>query len=421
MSAVKSVHAREILDSRGFPTVEAEVTLRSGAFGRASVPSGASKGRYEAKELRDGGKRYLGKGVRKAVANVNGEIAKRLKGMKADNQENIDNAMIKLDGTEDKSRLGANAILGVSLANAKAVAAERDIPLYEHIGGEGRCALPMPLVNVLNGGAHANNNVDIQEFMLLPDFATQFSEALRCCSEIMHTLKRNLQNAGHSTALGDEGGFAPNLKGTVEALDILIEAIVDAGYEAVVGIALDVAASELYSNGKYNLSDEKKPLDSKGMVKYLGALCQNYPIISIEDGMAENDWKGWNMLTEELGENGIQLVGDDLFATNPDRILKGIDEGCATCTLIKPNQIGTLTETLDAVAASGSGGYTCLISHRSGETEDDFIADLAVATGVGQIKAGSIARSERLAKYNRLLRIEEELGDRAFIPNWPVH
>ncbi len=420
MSAIKHVHAREILDSRGNPTLEAEVTLKSGAFGRAAVPSGASTGAFEAVELRDGGKRYLGKGVLKAVENVRGEIAKRVTGMKAEQQGKVDAAMVELDGTENKSRLGANAILGVSLANAKAAAAEKGIPLYRHIGDDLRRAMPVPMVNVLNGGAHADNPVDVQEFMLLPLGATRFSEALQWCTEIMHTLKQSLAKAGHATGLGDEGGFAPNLSGSREALDFVCQATEDAGYElgTQICLALDVAATELYVDGKYRLAGEKANYTSKGMVKYLETLCEEYPIMSIEDGMAEEDWKGWKMLTERLGDDQ-QLVGDDLFVTNPKRIQKGIDEGCANCVLVKLNQIGTLTETLEAIDTAGEGSYSCVISHRSGETEDDTIADLVVATGVGQIKTGSIARSERLAKYNRLLRIEEELGERAFVPNWP--
>lgn len=421
MSAIKLVHAREILDSRGNPTLEAEVTLKSGVFGRAAVPSGASTGAFEAVELRDGGERYLGKGVLKAVENVRGEIAGRVIGMKAEDQEALDAAMVELDGTENKSRLGANAILGVSLASAKAAAAENDVPLYRHIGGDRSCALPVPMVNVLNGGAHADNPVDVQEFMLLPLGASRFSEALQWSAEIMHTLKKSLAKAGHATGLGDEGGFAPNLSGSREALSFVTQAIVDAGYEpgSQVCLALDVAATELYADGKYRLAGEKADYDSEGMVKYLDTLCSEYPIRSVEDGMAEDDWEGWRMLTECLGDSQ-QLVGDDLFVTNPKRIKKGIDKGCANSVLVKLNQIGTLTETLKAVAVAGEGSYSCVISHRSGETEDDTIADLTVATGVGQIKTGSIARSERLAKYNRLLRIEEELGERAFVPNWPV-
>ncbi len=412
MSAIVDIVAREILDSRGNPTVEVDVKLESGASGRAAVPSGASTGAHEAMELRDGdAKRYGGKGVRHAVAAVQGEIFDALSGLDAGNQIKLDNLMIDIDGTANKSRLGANAILGVSLAVAKAAAAEAGLSLYRYVGGSQASILPVPLMNIINGGAHADNPIDIQEFMILPVKAERFAEALRMGSEIFHALRKKLKEANHNTNVGDEGGFAPNLASADDALSFIMRAIEAAGYkpgEDVV-LGLDVASTEFYRDGKYHLEGEGETLDSDGMVDYLAGLVRRFPIVSIEDGMAEDDWTGWKALTESLGAK-IQLVGDDLFVTNPERLARGVDAGIANSILIKVNQIGTLSETLDAVAMAHRAAYTAVMSHRSGETEDSTIADLAVATNCGQIKTGSLSRSDRLAKYNQLLRIEEELG-----------
>lgn len=417
MSAVARLRGREILDSRGFPTIEVDAWLESGAFGRAAVPSGASRGAFEAVELRDGGTRYLGKGALAAVAAVNGEILTALRGREAGDQAAVDAALVALDGTPNKSRLGANAILGASLAVAKAAATESGLPLYRHLGGEDARVLPVPMINVLNGGAHADNPVDFQEFMIMPVGFGTYSAALRAGAAIMHRLRQGLAEAGHATGLGDEGGFAPDLAGTRDALGFLMRAIELAGYHPGEDIllALDVAATELYRDDRYHLSGENRILDSEEMVAYHQALVSEYPIASIEDGMAEEDWPGWSTLTGAIGER-CQLVGDDLFVTNPARIRRGAESNAANAVLIKPNQIGTLSETLDAIRAARDAGFASVISHRSGETGDATIADLAVATGVGQIKTGSLARSERLAKYNQLLRIEEELGERAEYP-----
>ena len=411
---IVSIRGREVLDSRGNPTVEADVMLEGGAFGRAAVPSGASTGSREAIELRDGEKdRYLGKGVTRAVDAVNGEIADAVTGFDALDQTTLDTAMIELDGTENKERLGANAILAVSLAAAHAAAVGTGLPLYRYLGGVGARVLPTPLMNVINGGAHADNPLDIQEFMILPVGAETFSEALRAGTEIFHALKKLLKDAGHNTAVGDEGGFAPNVDAE-QALTFLEKAIGAAGYKLGENIVLglDVASSEFFKDGRYRLAGESKTLDSDGMVQWLKALCDRFPIVSIEDGMAEGDWDGWRLLTETLGEQ-VQLVGDDLFVTNPAILAQGIEKGIANSILIKVNQIGTLTETLDAIRLASSAGYSSIISHRSGETEDSTIADLAVATNCGQIKTGSLSRSDRLAKYNQLLRIEQMLGDAA--------
>jgi len=412
MSEIIDIHAREILDSRGNPTLEVDVYLESGAFGRAAVPSGASTGEREALELRDGDKsRYLGKGVLKAVDNVNNEIANELIGMEADDQVAIDMKMLELDGTEYKSQLGANAILGVSLAVAKAAADEAGQPLYKYIGGAGARELPLPMMNILNGGSHADNNVDIQEFMIMPAGAKSFAEALRIGAEIFHALKSVLKAKGYNTAVGDEGGFAPNLTSNEEALEVIMEAIVKAGYKPGedVLLALDVASSELFKDGKYILENEaKKEKSADEMVDFYENLVNKYPIISIEDGMAENDWEGWKKLTDRLGKR-IQIVGDDLFVTNPKILKEGIAKGIANSILIKLNQIGSLTETLEAIEMAKRAGYTTVISHRSGETEDTTLADLAVAVNSGQIKTGSLCRTDRVAKYNQLLRIEEEL------------
>jgi enolase len=412
MSEIVDVYAREILDSRGNPTLEVEVFLESGAFGRAAVPSGASTGEREAMELRDGDKaRYLGKGVLKAVDNVNNILAEEVIGMEAEDQVGIDMKMIELDGTEFKTNIGANAILGVSLAVAKAAAEEAGQPLYKYIGGANARELPLPMMNIINGGAHADNNVDIQEFMIMPAGAATFKEALRMGAEIFHALKGVLKGKGYNTAVGDEGGFAPNLKSNEEALEVIMEAIVKAGYKPGedVLLALDVASSELFKDGKYTLENEtqkvKTPVE---MVDFYENLVNKYPIISIEDGMAENDWDGWKLLTERLGKR-IQIVGDDLFVTNPKILKEGIQKGIANSILIKLNQIGTLTETLEAIEMAKRAGYTTVISHRSGETEDTTLADLAVAVNSGQIKTGSLCRTDRVAKYNQLLRIEDEL------------
>jgi enolase len=412
MSDIIDVHAREIIDSRGNPTIEVDVVLETGAYGRAAVPSGASTGQREALELRDKDKRYLGKGVRRAVKNVNDKIAPRISGLEAADQTHIDNIMIKLDGTKNKSKLGANAILGVSLAVAKAGAMECELPLYQYIGGVSAKELPVPMMNILNGGAHADNNLDIQEFMVMPVGAPNFSEALRMGAEIFHSLKKQLNAKGLNTAVGDEGGFAPSLNSNEDAIKIIIEAIKKAGYKPGknVFIALDVAASELYSNGKYTF--EGKKVSSGKMIDFYSKLVKKYPVISIEDGLSENDWKGWEEMSGKIG-NKVQLVGDDIFVTNPEIFAKGIKRGIGNSILIKLNQIGSLTETLDAIEMAKRAGYTAVVSHRSGETEDTTIADLAVAMNTGQIKTGSMSRSDRIAKYNRLLRIEEELGSDA--------
>ena len=412
MSTIIDILAREILDSRGNPTVEVDVILEDGTLGRAAVPSGASTGAHEAVELRDGDKtRYLGKGVLQAVEFVNGEIADALVGADALEQVELDEAMIELDGTNNKSRLGANAILGVSLAIAKAAADFTSQPLYRYIGGTSARTLPVPMMNIINGGEHADNPIDIQEFMIMPVSAKTISDAIQMGAEIFHTLKKELSTAGHNTGVGDEGGFAPNLNSTKDALDFIMSSIEKAGYKPGedVYLALDCAASEYYSNGIYDYKGEGKKLSSKENAEYLTNLVNNYPIISIEDGMDEDDWEGWKELTNLIGDK-CQLVGDDLFVTNSERLKKGIDEGCANSILIKVNQIGTLTETLEAVDVAHRAGYSSVMSHRSGETEDATIADLAVATNCGQIKTGSLARSDRLAKYNQLIRIEESLG-----------
>jgi enolase len=415
MTAIIDIIGREILDSRGNPTVEVDVVLEDGAMGRAAVPSGASTGAHEAVELRDGDKsRYQGKGVTKAVDAVNGEIFDALAGMDAEDQRGIDAALVKLDGTKNKSRLGANAILGVSLAGAKAAAETSGLPLYRYIGGAAAHVLPVPMMNIINGGAHADNPIDIQEFMIMPVAAASCADAVRMGAEIFHTLKQGLKDAGHNTNVGDEGGFAPNLKSADEALAFIMKSIAAAGYKPGddVMLALDCAANEYFENGKYTLAGEGKTLDAAGMVKYLEDLVKRYPIVSIEDAMAEDDWEGWKALTEAMGAR-YQLVGDDLFVTNTERLQEGIDKGIANSILVKVNQIGSLSETLDAVAMAQRAGYTAVISHRSGETEDATIADLAVATNAGQIKTGSLCRSDRLAKYNQLIRIEAELGAEA--------
>ncbi len=415
MALISAVYAREILDSRGNPTVEVEVWLDDGSMGRAAVPSGASTGAYEAVELRDGDKeRYMGKGVSKAVDNVNDIIAEALIGLDPIRQVEIDNMLIRLDGTPNKGNLGANAILGVSMAVAKAAAASVDVPLYMYLGGVNAKELPVPMMNILNGGAHADNNVDIQEFMAMPVGAPSFSEALRMNTEIYHNLKAVLKERGLSTAIGDEGGFAPNLSSNEEAIEVIVAAIKKAGYKPGedVAIALDIAASEIYKNGKYNLAGEGVVKTSAQMVDYYAALCEKYPIVSIEDGLDEDDWKGWALLTKKLGDK-VQLVGDDLFVTNSERLSRGINEGVANSILIKVNQIGTLTETFTTIEMAKRAGYTCVISHRSGETEDTTLADIAVAVNAGQIKTGAPARTDRVAKYNQLLRIEEDLASAA--------
>jgi len=414
MSKISHVAAREVLDSRGNPTVEVDVTLESGATGRAIVPSGASTGAHEATELRDGGTRFKGKGVLNAVANVNGEISTALVGNDASNQSAIDNTLCELDGTPNKSRLGANAILGASLATAHASAAERKLPLFTAIGGDDACVLPVPMMNVLNGGVHADNNVDLQEFMIMPIGATSFSEGLRWGVETYHTLKSLLHDRKLATAVGDEGGFAPNLASNEDAIAILVDAIEAAGYKPGIdiSIALDPAMSELFRDGNYHLAGEDKVLTSDQLVAWWTTLVNKYPIVSIEDGMAEDDWAGWSSLTKALGSR-VQLVGDDLFVTNVKRLQRGIDEHIANSVLIKVNQIGTLTETLNTISLARNNQYTSVMSHRSGETEDATIADLAVATNCGQIKTGAPARSDRVAKYNQLLRIEQILGNRA--------
>jgi enolase len=421
VSEITKVHARQILDSRGNPTVEVEVTLGSGAFGRAAVPSGASTGEFEAVELRDGGDAYVGKGVNTAVANANGELAQAVLGLDANDQQAVDRAMIAADGTPNKARFGANAILGISLAVAHAAAAEAGQPLWRHLGGAEANTLPVPMMNVLNGGAHADNKVDFQEFMVIPCGAPSFSDALRTGAEVFHALKKALHERGLGTAGGDEGGFAPDLDSNEAALQMLIAGIEAAGYipGEDVGIALDPATSEIYENGSYDLEHEGRKLSSDEMAAYWAEMAGRYPILSIEDGMDEEDWDGWKTLTERLGDK-VQLVGDDLFVTNTERLKRGIDNGTANSILIKVNQIGTLTETLEAIAMAHAAGYTAVMSHRSGETEDTTIADLAVATGCGQIKTGAPSRSDRVAKYNQLLRIEEALGASAVYPGRSV-
>ena len=414
MTAIATILGREILDSRGNPTIEVDVVLDGGHHGRAAVPSGASTGAHEAHELRDGGPRYGGKGVRQAVAAVNSEIRERLAGFDASDQRGLDQALRDLDGTENKKRLGANAILGVSLAAAKAEAAAQGLPLYAYVGGEDATLLPVPMMNIVNGGAHADNPIDFQEFMIVPVGAANIAEAVRIGAEIFHALKHALKGAGHNTAVGDEGGFAPNLASTREALDFVMAAIKSAGFRPSddVYLALDAAATEFFGEDRYFLKGEKRTLTSDQLAAYYGELVSNYPIFSIEDGMSEDDWDGWRTLTEALGDK-VQLVGDDLFVTNVTRLKQGIDQNIANAILVKVNQIGTLTETLDAVRMAQGAGYAAVMSHRSGETEDATIADLAVATNCGQIKTGSLARSDRVAKYNQLIRIEEELAGRA--------
>jgi enolase len=421
MSEIQQVHARQILDSRGNPTVEVDVVLKSGAAGRAAVPSGASTGEFEAVELRDGGTAWGGKGVSTAVQNVNGELARAVQGIDAADQQALDQAMIELDGSPNKGRLGANAILGVSLAAAKAAAAEAGMPLWRYLGGEAAHMLPVPMMNVLNGGVHADNKVDFQEFMVVPAGAGSFSEALRTGDEVFHALKRTLHDRGLGTAVGDEGGFAPDLDSNEAALEALIAGIEAAGYRPGddVAIALDPATSELYRDGSYVLEHEGRTLSSAELAEYWEGIASRYPVLSIEDGMDEEDWEGWKLLTERIGER-LQLVGDDLFVTNTERLRRGIELGVANSILVKVNQIGTLTETLDAIQTATEAGYTAVMSHRSGETEDTTIADLAVATGCGQIKTGAPSRSDRVAKYNQLLRIEEALGDDASFPGRAV-
>jgi len=414
MTAIATIIGREILDSRGNPTVEVDVVLEDGHRGRAAVPSGASTGAHEAHELRDGGTRYGGKGVLKAVEAVNTEIRKALDGFDADDQRGLDQLLCDLDGTENKKRLGANAILGVSLAAAKAAADSHEQPLYRYLGGEEATLLPVPMMNIINGGVHADNNIDFQEFLIVPVGAPSIAEAVRMGAEVFHTLKHALKGAGHNTNVGDEGGFAPNLASTPEALDFIMSAIATAGYQPGkdIYLALDVAANELYGEDRYFLKGEKRTLTADQLTAYYAELISNYPIFSIEDGMSEDDWEGWRIHTEALGDR-IQLVGDDLFVTNVTRLKRGIDQHIANAILVKVNQIGTLSETLDAVRMAQEANYAAVISHRSGETEDATIADLAVATNCGQIKTGSLARSDRVAKYNQLIRIEEELGPRA--------
>jgi enolase len=415
MSAIIDIHAREILDSRGNPTVEVDVVLESGAFGRAAVPSGASTGAHEAVELRDGDKsRFGGKGVRKAIESVNEDIFDALAGLDAEDQVFIDKAMIELDGTPNKARLGANAILGVSMAVAKAAAEEAGLELYRYIGGTFARTLPVPMMNIINGGAHADNPIDFQEFMIMPVSAPTVAESIRMGAEIFHQLKKNLQDAGHNTNVGDEGGFAPGLKSADDALGFIMKSIEAAGYKPGedIMLALDSASTEFFKDGKYVMAGEGKTLDAEGMVRLYEDLCSRYPILSIEDGLAEDDWEGWKLLTDSLGGK-VQLVGDDLFVTNPARLRDGIGKGVANSILVKVNQIGTLTETLEAVETAHKASYTAVLSHRSGETEDSTIADIAVATNCGQIKTGSMSRSDRMAKYNQLIRIEEQLGDAA--------
>jgi enolase len=414
MTAIIEIVGREILDSRGNPTVEVDVMLEDGSMGRAGVPSGASTGAYEAHELRDGGKRYLGKGVLKAVEGVNGEIFDALEDLEAEDQRRIDQILCDLDGTENKSRLGANAILGVSLAIAKAAAMATEMPLYRYLGGTDAHVLPVPMINIINGGAHADNPIDFQEFMIMPVGADTLTDAVRMGAEVFHTLRKGLADAGHNTNVGDEGGFAPNLATATEALDFVMKSIEAAGYKPGddMVLALDPASTEFFKDGKYELAGEGRTLDAGGMVDYYAELVAKYPIMSIEDGLAEDDWEGWKTLTQTIGGK-CQLVGDDLFVTNVERLAKGIAESAANSILVKVNQIGTLTQSIEAVSMAQSASFTAVISHRSGETEDATIADLAVATNAGQIKTGSMSRSDRLAKYNQLIRIEEELGDSA--------
>jgi enolase len=421
MSQIEKVHARQVLDSRGNPTVEVELVLRSGAAGRAAVPSGASTGEFEATELRDGGRAYGGKGVTRAVANVNGEVAEAVHGRDATDQAGLDRTLVELDGTPNKSRLGANAILGVSLAAAHAAAVEEGLPLWRYLGGEAARVLPVPMMNVVNGGAHADNSVDFQEFMVVPCGAPSFKEGLRMGAEVFHALKRTLHERGLGTTVGDEGGFAPDLGSNEEALQMLVAGIEAAGYTPGedVAIALDPATSEVFRDGAYVLEHEGRSLSAAELADYWAELADRYPILSIEDGMDEEDWGGWRALTERLGER-VQLVGDDLFVTNTERLRRGIESGVANSILVKVNQIGTLTETLDAMRTAREAGYTAVMSHRSGETEDVTIADLAVATGCGQIKTGAPSRSDRVAKYNQLLRIEEQLGADATFPGRSV-
>jgi enolase len=415
VTAIARVHARQVLDSRGNPTVEVDVSLESGAEGRAAVPSGASTGVHEALELRDGGEAWGGKGVSRAVGNVNGEIADAVRGLDPADQRALDERLIELDGTPNKGRLGANAILGVSLACAKATAAEAGVSLFRHLGGEEARTLPVPMMNVINGGAHAQNSIDLQEFMVVPAGAETFAEALRIGAEVFHALRSLLHERGFATAVGDEGGFAPDLDSSDEAIEAVLEAAGRAGHRNRVAIALDPAATELYRDGRYVFEGREE--DGDRMIGFWDELASRHPIVSIEDGLAEDDWRTWRALTERLGGR-LQLVGDDLFVTSAERLRRGIMENVANAILVKVNQIGTLTETLDAMALAREGGYACVMSHRSGETEDTTIADLAVATGCGQIKTGAPSRSDRVAKYNQLLRIEEELGDRAVYPGW---
>ena len=415
MSRITKVRGRQIVDSRGNPTVEVDVRLESGALGRAAVPAGASTGVHEAVELRDGGAPWGGKGVEKAVANVNGEIARAVEGADARDQEALDGLLVELDGTPTKGRLGANAILGVSLANAKACAAELGVPLYRYLGGEQACTLPVPMLNVINGGVHAANSIDLQEFMVVPAGAASFAEALRIGSEVYHALKAVLHERGLATGVGDEGGFAPDLPSSEAAIEAILEAADRAGHRERIAIALDPATSEVFEDGVYRF--EGRELAPSALPEFWAGLVDRYPIVSIEDGAAEDDWETWSALTRRFGDR-VQLVGDDLFVTNPDRLARGIAEGVGNSILVKVNQIGTLTETLEAIRLAQGAGYTAVISHRSGETEDATIADLAVATNTGQIKTGAPARSERVAKYNQLLRIEEELGARALYPGW---
>jgi len=415
VSGIASAHARQILDSRGNPTVEVDVRLESGAFGRAAVPSGASTGQLEAVELRDGGPAYGGKGVTKAVANVEGELASAVRGIDAADQRAVDAVMIELDGTPNKGRLGANAILGVSLAVAKAAAAEAGVPLYRWLGGDAAQTLPVPMMNVINGGAHAQNSIDLQEFMLVPVGAATFAEALRIGSETFHALKAVLHERGLATAVGDEGGFAPDLASSQDAIEAILTAAGRAGHREDIAIALDPAASEFFSDGAYRFEGREE--DGPGMSDFYSGLVDRYPIVSVEDGVAENDWDAWRGLTERLGAR-VQLVGDDVFVTNPSILRRGIDEAIANAILVKVNQIGTLTETLETIELAQRNGYGVVVSHRSGETEDTTIADIAVATNAGQIKTGSLSRTDRVAKYNQLLRIEEELGDAATYPSW---
>ena len=417
MSAIATVHGRQILDSRGNPTVEVEIRLDSGASGRAAVPSGASTGQLEAVELRDGGVAWGGKGVGRAVGNVNGELADALRGLDAGDQRALDEALCALDGTPNKARLGANAILGCSLAAARAAAADAGVPLFRWVGGDEARVLPVPMLNVVNGGAHAQNLLDFQEFMVVPAGGETFSEALRIGAEVFHALHDLLHERGLATAVGDEGGFAPDLPSTEAAIEAVLEAAERAGHREEVAIALDPAATEVWRDGRYRLPGEGRELDTEGLVELWADLAARFPILSIEDALAEEEWDGWRLLTERLGDR-VQLVGDDLFVTNLERLRRGIDSGVANAILVKVNQIGTLTETLDAIELARSAGYAAVMSHRSGETEDTTIADLAVATGCGQIKTGAPSRSDRVAKYNQLLRIEEELGDRAEYPGW---